>query len=122
MDFQLADAFLRKLTGCVKMKLSDAQLALELNTKRENLIGRAERILSHKTVKVSVGHHKTEEMSISASMVNDIIIRVTLEEIAGIDKEIVEMGFERPEPPFFDSDLKDDARRVAQAMQSAQGS
>ena len=112
---------LKQIVGHLNMKLSDAQLALELNTKRENLIGRAERILSHSVVKVSVGHHKTEEISIAVDKVADVVIRVTLEEIAKIDEEIVKIGFEKPEPPFYDSDLKQDAERIARAMQSSAG-
>lgn len=100
------------------MKLSDAKLALELNTQRENLIGRAERILTHEMVKISVGHHKTEEISIPADMISDAVIRLTLEQVAEIDKQLVEMGFDKPDPPFFDSDLKEGAERIALAIQA----
>ena len=103
------------------MKLSDAKLALELNAQRENLIGRAERILGHDVVKISVGHHKTEEISMPADRISDVVMRLTLEQVAEIDQKLVEMGFDKPDPAFFDSDLKQEAERIALAMQTTSG-
>ena len=97
------------------MKLSDAEHAIELKNKRDNLIGRTERILRHKTVKVSVGHHKSEEMQIDTALLQDTIMRVTLEQIRRIDDELIALGFDRPEAPFSDSEFRSVAEKLIDA-------
>lgn len=94
------------------MKLSDAEHAIDLKNRRDNLIGRTERILRHKTVKISVGHHKSEEMQIDTDMLRDTIMRVTLEQIREIDDELIKMGFDKPEVPFSDSEFRSVAAKL----------
>ncbi|MGI9424408.1 MAG: hypothetical protein ACR2PA_14535 [Hyphomicrobiaceae bacterium] len=97
------------------MKLTDAEHAIELNSTRDNLIGRTERILRHQTVRVSVGHHKSEEMQIDTELLKDIIMRVTLDQIRKIDDELIAMGFDQPDEPFSDSELRSAAAKLADA-------